>query len=228
MSNHPYGLRGDPFASPATLSAKDASRLIRRRVRAFNGDGGALFPIPTCDQIHELAGGIPDAMLELAGSALRIAAAEGAPAVSPDHVRRAVASAPTAEAAPAPAPAARGAKRAGRASSAPAEADIEADGETPGDEAAIRPDAEALVPAASVEVAAEDEPAAAAIDFDDPDLPPFHPATIALPTQPSENLDPGARDWVSRFIPASGAAPAVVAEAPSAPARATRGPAPEG
>lgn len=89
MSNHPYGLRGDPFASPATLSAKESSRLIRRRVRAFNGDGGTLFPIETCDLIHEVADGVPDRMLDLAGSALRLAASEGAPAVSTAHVRAA-------------------------------------------------------------------------------------------------------------------------------------------
>src|SRR6185436_11725043 len=97
MSSHPYGLRGDPFASPATLSAKDASRLIRRRVRAFNGDGGVLFPIDTCDLIHESAGGVPDAMLALAGRAMRIAADAGAPAVLPAHVRQATESVPANE-----------------------------------------------------------------------------------------------------------------------------------
>lgn len=181
MSNHPYGLRGDPFASPATLSAKDASRLIRRRVRAFDGDGGALYPIDTCDLIHELAGGIPDAMLELAGKALRIAAAEGAPAVSPTHVRKAAKSAPVAEAAPVQAVA----------------------------EVITRAVASPKVP--DVAIAAWE---------DDPDLPPFHPAAFTLPAQPSEDLDANARDWVSRFIPASGAGPfaeaaASVAHAPT-------------
>ena len=174
MSNHPFGLRGDPFAPPATLSAKEASRLIRRRVRAFNGDGGALFPIDTCDLIHELTGGVPDAMLALAGAAMRNAAEEGAPAVSPAHVRKAADSPVHAVA------------------ELTTSAELTAHAEIP-----TRPAASAEVLHAPV----------TAVEEDDPDLPPFHPVAFALPAQPSEDLDPDARDWVSRFIPASGAGP---------------------
>lgn len=246
MSNHPYGLRGDPFSSPATLSPKDASRLIRRRVRAFNGDGGALFPIDTCDLIHELAGGIPDAMLQLAGKAMHIAAAEGSPAVLTDHVRKAAEAAPheagVAPAAPAVAstPEARGTERAARALDALIEAaeDAVRGRTTTPSEAGTPIEDRPPQPAtrSSAEADAEEETAMAAIDFDDPDLPPFQPATFALPTQPSENLDPDARDWVSRFIPPAGAAPVAgeasrVARAPihhevtptSAPPRASGG-----
>jgi sporulation related protein len=196
MSNHPFGLRGDPFASPATLSAKDASRLIRRRVRAFNGDGGALFPIDTCDLIHELAGGVPDAMLALAGAGLRNAAEEGATAVSPAHVRKAVEQAPdVAGAAPAiapetPAPPDPGTERAARAIDALIEAADEAERES-------------LPETVDDGGPVESEEAPVAWADDDDDLPPFQPAAFALPSRPSENLDPNARDWVSRFISTS-------------------------
>lgn len=202
MSNHPYGLRGDPFSSPATLSAKDASKLIRRRVRAFNGDGGALFPIDTCDLIHDLAGGIPDAMLQLAGRAMRIAAEEGAPAVSPAHVRKAADSAPAESPEPGPS-AAREAARALDEEIEAAEVAVNA-----AIAAAMRANAEAREEAHETPA-----PAAAAIDFEDPDLPPFQPAPFALPTQPSENLDPDARDWVSRFMGGSSPTPAGIVHA---------------
>jgi sporulation related protein len=197
MSSHPYGLRGDPFASPATLSAKDASRLIRRRVRAFNGDGGVLFPIDTCDLIHEITGGVPDAMLALAGHAMRIADAEGAPAVMPPHVRQAAGSAPTTESAPTEETAA-GARD---------DADEGVEQEAFAPEAAATdevvttrseiPTRAQISARAQAVLAWEEEPA---IADDDPDLPAFHPAAFALPNEPSEKLDTDARDWVSRFI----------------------------
>jgi hypothetical protein len=204
MSSHPYGLRGDPFASPATLSAKDASRLIRRRVRAFNGDGGTLFPIASCDLIHELAGGIPDAMLELAGQAMSIAAAAGAPAVSPAHVRQAAGNAVDAVTAEAP----RGSRASAVATDRPdagasvdAEADAEADDEI--QTRAEIPTRAQIAARAQAALQWEEEPA---IADDDPELPAFHPAPFALPSEPSEALDPDSRDWVSRFIvPAPGA-----------------------
>ncbi len=91
MSNPPYGLNRDPFVPPATLSAREASRLVRRRVSMSGGDGAALFAVDTTDEIHRLAGGVPDAILALAARAMRLAADENAPAVTPDHVRRAFA-----------------------------------------------------------------------------------------------------------------------------------------
>jgi sporulation related protein len=228
MSNHPYGLRGDPFAPPATLSPKDASKLIRRRVRAFNGDGGALFPIDACDLIHELTGGIPDAILALAGKAMRVAAAEGASSVSPSHVRRASETAPdvalvepaSAVVAAPQAPTDHETARAVRA----IDALIEAAEEAVRDDATIIPyhdiagveaqaadtDEDDTVPAT-----AHSGQAGAVASIEDDDLPPFIPASIALPTEPSENLDPGAREWVSRFIGASGAGP-VTGEASTA------------
>jgi hypothetical protein len=244
MSSHPYGLRGDPFVPPATLNAKDASRLIRRRVRAFNGDGGTLFPIATCDLIHELAGGVPDAMLALAGQAMRIAAAEAAPAVAPAHVRRAseaaraVAAPTTSPVSADAAPPVRGVTRAARAARALDEL-LEDEGKAPNapatpparsGEAAEQDEADAPVPVATeVEDEVEDQEEAvgsaaadaelgtAAAAGEDEDLPPFRPASIALPSAPSENLDQDAREWVSRFIPAAGAPPP-----PREPVRAGR------
>ena len=223
MSNHPYGLRGDPFAPPATLSAKDASRLIRRRVRAFNGDGGALFPIETSDLIHELAGGVPDAILDLAGKAMRVAAAEGAPAVSPAHVRGAsvmtpdVSSEEPATTAVAAAPQAPPDLEAARAVQA-IDALIEAAEGAVRDEPTLLPyhdlpagEAQAIDagPDGNDGAVATSDAGEGQLDasFEDDDLPPFIPASIALPSQPSENLDPGAREWVSRFIATSGSGP---------------------
>lgn len=209
MSSHPYGLRGDPFASPATLSAKDASRLIRRRVRAFNGDGGTLFPIATCDLIHEVAGGIPDAMLDLAGRAMHIAAAAGAPAVTPAHVRQAAGSAGGEAATDAP-------EAARPAATTRDDADDGGDGDAGGEPDAMTEADDVVRTRAEIptraEIAARAQAALAweespAIADDDPDLPAFHPAAFALPNQPSEKLDPDARDWVSRFIvPSAGVA----------------------
>ena len=175
MSNHPFGLRGDPFASPATLSAKDSSRLIRRRVRAFNGDGGALFPIETCDLIHELAGGVPDRMLELAGSALRLAASENASTVSLAHVRAAWDTFATPDEPPVPRM------------------------------AADEPPVLRTTPVKSVAIQTHTE---TCLDAVGDDIPPMPMAGFMLPSRPSENLDRDERDWVLRFIPPAGPAPA--------------------
>ena len=231
MSNHPYGLRGDPFAPPATLSAKDASRLIRRRVRTFNGDGATLFPIETSDLIHELTGGVPDAILELAGKAMHIAAAEGAPSVSPSHVRSAseatedavrAEAASAAVVAVAEAPQDNEAERAVRA----IDALIEAAEEAVRDDPTRIPYAhDHAVEAQAVEAAPDEDDTAVAMSdmgdvgvtasFEDDDLPPFIPAAIALPTGPSEDLDPGAREWVSRFISTSSTGPVAAGAAPA-------------
>jgi cell division protein FtsN len=201
MSNYAFGLRGDPFVPPATLSAKEASRLIRRRIRACNGDGGLLFPIDACDAIHAAAKGVPDAVLMLAGRALAIAAADKARCVTPAHVKRAAE-----EGVPAPATAAAAAMPVEAAEPAPPpvqglEADDE-DGDTDGDEEAV------------AEVAAA-APGIESFDYADSDLPPFRPASVALPTRPSEDLPIEAREWVSRFIPDQpGPPPAAQSDAP--------------
>jgi len=230
MSNYPFGLRGDPFVPPATLSAKEASRLIRRRIRACNGDGGLLYPIDACDAIHALARGVPDAVLALAGQALAVAAAEGARSVSPAHVKKAAesgtaaAARESAAAAPTPEPVAVEAEP-------PAAAP-----ESPRAEKAAAPSQEPAPPPATSgkrrkeekdrraepprEVAPDESalPAEAFDAFDDSDLPPFQPASMALPTQPSEDLPEDAREWVSRFIPSQpGAPPVAESDAPRVP-----------
>jgi len=252
MSNYPFGLRGDPFVPPATLSAKEASRLIRRRIRACNGDGGLLFPIDTCDTIHALAAGVPDAVLVLAGKALAIAAADKARAVSPAHVRQAaesVAIPATGGAATTGAPAAMPAESASTSESQPPapggrqdrsdEEDDEDDEPRAAQPAAresqappVAPDpapVEAEIEAPALVHDAESVTAEAGASFSDlDDLPPFRPASVALPTRPSEDLPMEAREWVSRFIPNQPGTPAVAeSDAPRA-GSAPSGKAPSG
>jgi hypothetical protein len=226
MSNYPFGLRGDPFAPPATLSAKEASRLIRRRIRACNGDGGLLFPIDACDAIHAAANGVPDAVLILAGRALAIAAADKARCVTPAHVKRAeeegVHAPATAVAAVTPVaaeePAIRGEPAAAEdePAEAPAAETLRSEPE-PRSGKQGRKSRSAAPPAQPAEAADEDEdqeavaemaaevaaeaPGIESFDYADSDLPPFRPASVALPTRPSEDLPVEAREWVSRFIP---------------------------
>ena len=226
MSNYPFGLRGDPFVPPATLSAKEASRLIRRRIRACNGDGGLLFPIEACDAIHAAANGVPDAVLMLAGRALAIAAADKARCVTAAHVKRAAE-----EGAHAPATAAAAATPvAAEAPESRREPAAEPPDESRGSEPEPRSGKEpcksrsAPPPAEPVEAADEDHddeavaetvvevaaagPGIESFDFADSDLPPFRPASVALPTRPSEDLPVEAREWVSRFIPSQPGPPA--------------------
>src|SRR5882762_6706289 len=89
MTDLPFGLSADPFALPATLTAEQTARLIDNRVRACGGDAAALFPPDTCAEIHRHAHGVTGAVCDLAGKAMRLAAAAGAPSVSPEHVRAA-------------------------------------------------------------------------------------------------------------------------------------------
>lgn len=285
MSNHPFGLRGDPFVPPATLSAKEASRLIRRRVRACNGDGGLLFPIDTCDEIHACARGVPDRVLDLASRALRIAGAAGTAAVRPTHVKQAaeeataaatatraaqaVEEALTASPPVAPPVAMREAEPSPAAVAVPPERDEPEDDDeeasaaadavpvpaareaTPAPPAIMTPSAPprtltraerraarrrsaASVTPAAAHAAAPARPVVEIPDEIDSDVPPFRPASVALPTRPSEGLPEEAREWVSRFIPSQGSGPAagayvwdlaeeeretVLAAAPSAPSR---------
>ncbi|HKQ58477.1 MAG TPA: hypothetical protein VJY35_11470, partial [Candidatus Eisenbacteria bacterium] len=206
MSNYLYGLRQDPFSSPATLSAKEASRLIRRRVGAFGGDGGALFPIATCDEIHRVTGGLPDAILELAGRALQLAAAAGATSVSIEHVHEAQAAQPV---------------NTGTETPAPHDDAVEDDdaSTTPAGDEEVE---EAQVEEEQVEEAAiEEEPT---IADDDDELPPFRPASFMLPTEPNQNLNSDAQEWVARFIPSQMPRPAMSEAARGARSRTSSEP----
>ena len=248
MSNLPYGLRRDPFSSPATLSAKEASRLIRRRIGAAGGDGGALFPIAACDEIHRLTGGVPDAILDLAAHALTVAGEAGAPAVSVAHVRKAAesvlpAAVGTRTEAPvaAVAPARTGSDDTREDEPETDEPEVVELADVPETEAddssdVAEPEAEEL------EETPEDAPRGDTEEGDDDGLPPFHPAGIALPTKPSENLSSDAQEWVARFIPSQGHRPSIGAAArggtrkaskaarkarEAAPAQVAKAPAPE-
>lgn len=123
MSDHPLGLNADPFASPPTLSAEETSHLIQRLVRACGGDGAAIFPLATCTEIHRWAGGRLDDISDLAGMAMRAAAAEGAGSVSPAHVRLAL-GATTAVEESEPSDAATERRRLSDAAAAPTAADL--------------------------------------------------------------------------------------------------------
>src|SRR5262245_41161438 len=166
MSNHPLGLSEDPFADRAALTVEEASRLIQDRVSASGGDGPGMFPPETCAEIHRRTRGLPDAVRELAGRAMRIAADAGQEAVSVEHVRAAADSDPEDGATHAREQAAS-AKRAPR----------------------TEPE-----PTADATTGTGDE-----ID-DVPDLPAFVASGIELPTEPSPDLPPDAREWVARFI----------------------------
>ena len=79
---------------------------------------------------------------------------------------------------------------------------MDADGDADGDEEAV------------AEVAAA-APGIESFDYADSDLPPFRPASVALPTAPSGDLPIEAREWVSRFIPNQpGPPPASQSDAP--------------
>lgn len=95
MSSHPFGLREDPFAAGFELSLEETQQLVQNRVSACGGDGAALFPPETCAEIHRRARGVASAALKLAEHAMLRAAGEGAPSVSPAHVRPEAAGSPT-------------------------------------------------------------------------------------------------------------------------------------
>jgi hypothetical protein len=183
MSIHRLALHEDPFTVPATLSVEEASHFIQRRVSACGGDGAVLFPPETCAEIHQHARGLPDAICDLAGRAMRTAAAAGAPAVLPTHVRVAAGMA--------------GDHDARKGDAAPSSVGASTSGAAPNSDPA------AGAPAITADSTAGTPAAAADLAIDDvPDLPPFIDSGIALPSMPSESLAPDARAWVSRFMPA--------------------------
>jgi len=190
MSNHPLGLRGEPFRSPPTLSRRDAARLIRRRVSAAGGDGPTLFPTETCDEIHRLAGGIPEAMFHLAQEAMHVASDAKARSVSPAHVREAAGGAAVATGADA------STRDVAESPAAPEESDPEV-GEH---------DADAVEAPTTVQERGDEASAISAGGF-------------MLPSEPSENLPQDTRAWVSRFLPShsrASRAPARVARSAGA------------
>jgi len=220
MSDLPFGLSADPFALPATLTAEQTARLIENRVRACGGDPVALFPAETCAEIHRHAHGVTGAVCDLAGKAMRLAAAAGVSSVSPEHVR--AAAEPTAErgdqadvveTTPAPAHMAAAAPEAAvAASNVVGPPDPAPDEAVPDDAALDDAVAEDAVPVGAVaeDAAAEDAAPDDALPDDTlpddiPDLPAMPPGAFALPSEPSKDLAPNAQAWVSRFISTEGA-----------------------
>jgi septal ring-binding cell division protein DamX len=173
MSNHPLGLSGEPFISPPTLSRRDAARLIRRRVSAVGGDGATLFPTETCDEIHRLAGGIPEAMFHLAREAMQVASEAKASSVSPAHVREAAGGAPI---------------KAGADASTRDVAESSMPADETGCDDAEQDHADAVETPADVQARGDEPPVISAGGF-------------MLPSEPSEHLPQDAAAWVSRFLP---------------------------
>jgi len=71
------------------LSPEETAGYVQHRVTAVGGDGPALFPAETCEEIHGYTNGFPRDINTLAGGALEHAEALGEPEVTPDHVRMA-------------------------------------------------------------------------------------------------------------------------------------------
>jgi len=73
----------------APLSPEETAGYLQHRVTAMGGDGPALFPAETCEEIHGYTNGFPRDINTLAGGALEHAEQLGDPEVTPDHVRMA-------------------------------------------------------------------------------------------------------------------------------------------
>jgi len=71
------------------LTPEETTGYVQHRVGAAGGDGPALFPAETCEEIHAYTNGLPRDINTLAGRALEHAEEDRAPAVTPDHVRTA-------------------------------------------------------------------------------------------------------------------------------------------
>jgi type II secretory pathway predicted ATPase ExeA len=71
------------------LSPEETAGYLQHRVTAVGGDGPALFPAETCEEIHGYTNGFPRDINTLAGGALEHAEQLGDPEVTPDHVRMA-------------------------------------------------------------------------------------------------------------------------------------------
>lgn len=71
------------------LSPEETAGYLQHRVTAAGGDGPALFPAETCEEIHGYTNGFPRDINTLAGGALEHAEQLGEPQVTPDHVRMA-------------------------------------------------------------------------------------------------------------------------------------------
>jgi len=184
------------------LPAGETRRYLRHRVDAAGGDGAALFPRKSCNEVVGLTLGVPRRINALASEALRLAREAGAEAVSPEHVRAAAASlwgeaaarvVPTRDeedesekvspaSAPAPAPSPGKEAKRGLAGERPAAPKATA---PPAPTAAAPPPRVAAGPPA----AAQPPRAAAPAPLDDADVAP-RPA----PTHHDPN------EWVARFI----------------------------
>lgn len=71
------------------LSPEETTGYVQHRVTAVGGNGPALFPAETCEEIHGYTNGFPRDINTLAGGALEHAEQLGEPQVTPDHVRMA-------------------------------------------------------------------------------------------------------------------------------------------
>jgi len=72
-----------------SLRPEETAGYVRHRVTAAGGDGAALFPEETCEEIHGYTNGFPRDINTLAAGALEHAERDGATEVTVDHVRMA-------------------------------------------------------------------------------------------------------------------------------------------
>lgn len=73
----------------APMADGEIRRYLRHRVAVAGGDGPALFPRATCNEIAVHAGGVPRRLNAIASEAMRLARSAGAASVQAAHVRTA-------------------------------------------------------------------------------------------------------------------------------------------
>ncbi len=71
------------------LGAQDSERYVHHRIAVAGGHALSIFPPDACAEVYRLTHGIPREMNHLCSQAMICAFVEGAPAVTPDHVRAA-------------------------------------------------------------------------------------------------------------------------------------------
>jgi type II secretory pathway predicted ATPase ExeA len=71
------------------LDREETAQYIHHRVVAAGGDAARIFPGDTCQAVHDVTNGVPREINQICAQAMIDAFVEGAPAVTPAHVRAA-------------------------------------------------------------------------------------------------------------------------------------------
>ena len=69
------------------LNPQETERYIHHRVGVAGGDGPRIFPPGTCAEVHAVTNGIPREINQVCAQAMLDAYVDGAPGVTPEHVR---------------------------------------------------------------------------------------------------------------------------------------------